>query len=225
VPDSSDADPEIDDVIREFVNAGLAHVHTMELGKVQTFDSTSNPPRADIKLAVRRLRYAEDATIEQYDPVILPDVPIAYPKGGGATTYFELDEGDEVIVFYSERDIDNAIETGEDLNDAATFRRHSDMDPIAYPMSWSNSVPLAARGDGYIIEHDTLIQLGTANLEFATTGQRVLSRLALIEAKVNAIIAAVDSGGDTISGTVSALSPLTNILDLIGTGAKVKIET
>ena len=222
--DHSDADPEIDDVIREFIAAAQAHLHTMELGKVQSFDALANPPTADIRRVVRRLRYNADGEIEQYEVPLLHDVPIMYPVSADCSIYFPLAAGDEVLIQYLERDSDNAIETGEDVNDATTYRRHSDMDPVAYPMAWSNSVPLNARNAGAMtIEHKSNILLGKGATQFATTGQRVLDRLALLEAKVNAIIAIAGDGGTPISGSVSALT-LTVLLDLIGAGAKVKIE-
>jgi hypothetical protein len=162
----SDADPTLVDVINEAILGRLAHVRTCTIGKVLAFrESGEAIPRADVRVAVKGRRRKEDGTWEQYEQVVLPDLPVLYPKVGSASVYFPLAAGDEVMVLFAERDIETAVEEGNDINPANTARRHSMADGMVLPVSWSQSVPASARDAGYVIEA-SLIKLG----EGATVG-------------------------------------------------------
>ncbi len=216
-----DADAVLEDVIRAYVRAGLAHVHTTMPAKVLSFDATGDIPRATVKLAVKFRRLNSDGQLEQYAPPNLPNLPVSYQMVGSKWEYFPLAAGDEVMVHFAERDIDNAVDEGEDLNDAETTRRHSLMDAVVYPRSWSTSVPVGSRDDAWIIEA-ALIKLGDMATEFATTSNKVFDALAAIKAWADTHEHSGVTAGAADTGPPSTLPPTTTLVSL--QADKVKIE-
>ncbi len=210
----SDADPTLVDVIDEGILGRLATLGTMTIGKVLAFrESGEAIPRADIRNAVRARRRTEEGVWEEYEQVVLPDLPVMYPKVGAASVYFPLAAGDEVLILFAERDIETAVEEGADINRANTARRHSLADGVVLPFSWSQSVPASARDTGYVIESD-LIKLG----EGATAGAARLND----DVSPNAAFT-VWTDAVTVATGVASL-PAGAIGDISTASSKVQVE-
>ncbi len=223
----SDSDSTIEDLIQAAVTAALATTSKFELGKVVAFDDTAVPPRADVQLAVRGRRLVDGAW-EQYERSILPDVPVGYPKAGPASMYWPLAVGDEVLVLLGDRDLDAAIENGEDVNDAPTPRRHSIMDAIAVPFAWSTkgSVPIAARASGGTVIEDALITLGAAATEWATTAEKCHTAFSNLVTWANlhthSYLAPTGPSTSSTTGVAAPTKAAVDVADL--RSSKVKVE-
>jgi len=62
----------------------------------------------------------------------IPDVPVAYPNGGGYSITFPIEKGDEGLIIFSQRDISQFKEKGG-IADPPTYRIHSMADAIFIP--------------------------------------------------------------------------------------------
>ena len=180
------ADYTLEDVIEAHLKGAIAQIHTMLPAKVVSFDDTGAIPRATVRLAVKFNRLKAGGAREEtefYEAMgngILADLPVQYLVAGGVSIYFPLAVGDEVLVDFAERDIDNAVDEGADLNDPGSARRHALADGIVRPMAWSSSVPADARDSALVIEAG-VVKLGKSATEFATTASKVYTRLLAIE--------------------------------------------
>jgi hypothetical protein len=137
-----DRDPEIVEAVSRAIRMELARVRTLIPGIVQSFDATTQ--RATVQAGVQ-LRLADGSTIAE---PIFADVPVAYPGAGGYAIYWPLAVGDEVLVGFAERSIDEWLERGGYNRVVGDPRRFSGQDALVLPgvRSKGNALASAARG-------------------------------------------------------------------------------
>lgn len=72
---------------------------------------------------------------------VLTDVPVVFPRGGGCTLTFPVEEGDECLIVFACRSIDAWAQSGG-VQPATDARRHdlSDAFAIVGPMSQANKI-------------------------------------------------------------------------------------
>jgi hypothetical protein len=102
----------------------LKDLHTCLPGIVQSFDAAKQT--AVVQPAIQRI-------FTNHGPVNLPvcvDVPVAFPGGGGFYLTFPVKAGDECILLFSERAIDNWYASGG-TQQPYEFRLHDLSDGIA----------------------------------------------------------------------------------------------
>lgn len=130
--------PALEDVIREFVRAGCAKVHTTIPGTVVAYDPILQ--RATVQLSIRQRR--ADPLLDIERPALLPtppipNVPVVWPSGsqvvGGWSIHGPLVTGDPVTVVFAERSTDEWRTTGAPDNVPLHARRHAYTDAIAIP--------------------------------------------------------------------------------------------
>lgn len=107
------------------VRAGVAQINTSIPGIVQDYDAATKT--ATVQPAV----YAKGD--EPFAPI--PDVPIAFPAGGGFRVVFPIEPGDEVLLEFQALDPSRFLESGE-VSQVNTKRRHG-LYPIAKPANLS----------------------------------------------------------------------------------------
>lgn len=129
-------DPE--EVIRRAIEARLSRVWTAIPGIVQSFN------RAKLTIEVQPTingRLKSTAGVWSSFPLPkLVDVPVVFPSGGGVSLVFDLAAGDEVLVIFSSRCIDDWWAQGG-VGDPTEFRMHNISDGMAIP--GLHSVPRA----------------------------------------------------------------------------------
>lgn len=119
--------------IKQGISSALKDLHTAMPGIVESFDAATQ--LASVQPAVRRVFITRDSTnIEILTPSDLPiliNVPVIFPRGGGFSMTFPVKKGDECLLVFCERSIDNWHATGKvkipgarrfhDLSDATAF--------------------------------------------------------------------------------------------------------
>lgn len=117
-------------VIVEGLNAFKKEIHTCFPCIVDSFDSDAQTITA--KPVIKRIFKDVNTGVKTVmDLPVLINVPIMFPKGGGFSLTFPIAVGDECMVFFCERSIDDWFDSGEskeqnqkrfhDLSDGVAF--------------------------------------------------------------------------------------------------------
>ncbi len=231
------------EILDKAVRANLGSVHTTEVCRVVAYDLSGGTPVADVVPVAKR----RTNTGEFVDPPTLYDVPVPPLSWGDFVIHAPLNEGDFVIVSYSERSLDDWLTNGGTDVEPKDPRRFSDQDAVvlrridpdgagpdastvqADALTLANrdgSVRIVINGDGSVVIDSDEIFLGSAG---------ATKKVALAE-DVEAEIASVRSalaghthpvaGVTPGMGSVTTATPLPVIPTTVGpTGAdKVKAE-
>ena len=118
--------------IKQGVEARLKELHTAMPGIIQSFDAATQ--LASVQPTIRRIFVTRDGDSEILIPSDLPiliNVPVIYPRGGGFSFTFPVKQGDECLLVFCERSIDNWHETGK-VKKPGARRFHSLSDATAF---------------------------------------------------------------------------------------------
>lgn len=129
--------------IKQGVANRIKDLHTSMPGIVQSFDAQTQT--ATIQPVIRRVFISREGTDEILTPGDLPpliNVPVQFPRGGGFSLTFPVKKGDECLIVFAERAIDNWHKFGG-VRDPGARRFHSLSDATAFVgiSSIPNKVP------------------------------------------------------------------------------------
>lgn len=129
--------------IKQGVESRLKELHTSTPGIVESFDPETQ--LASVQPAIRRIFVTRDGDTEILTPSDLPiliNVPVIFPRGGGFSLTFPVKKGDECLLTFCERSIDNWHETGK-IKKPGARRFHSLSDATAFVglSSLPNKIP------------------------------------------------------------------------------------
>ncbi len=124
------ATPTFGEVIAQAIDSRLLDVHTALPGKVTKYDAAKQV--ADVQIVIRRAALKLDGEQVLEDFPIIPNVPVAWPRGGGCYLHFPLAEGDHVLLVFSESAIGQWRESGQ-IAEPGDLARHDLSYPIAIP--------------------------------------------------------------------------------------------
>ncbi|RAL23047.1 hypothetical protein DL240_09175 [Lujinxingia litoralis] len=179
----SERHPELIDVLQQVVRSELARVHTSLPGVIESYDATTQT--AEVRIPIRFSRRDPD-TGERvpYEPPPLPNVPIAWPAGGGGaySDTWPLQRGDEVWLSFAERSVDEWLLTEGELVTPADVRRFSLSDAVATPVRSRGQLPGdAVASDARVIRGEK-VRIGHAEAtEALAIAKHVETRLNAIE--------------------------------------------
>lgn len=132
--DSKQRDGNMTTMLKSFVHNQLKEsVHTMRPGVIENFDAQTQ--RAQVKLA--NAIELENGQIVQ--PGLLLDVPIQFMKWGAFVITAPPKKGDEVAIFFSERNMDRFLTQGATELPPTTPRFFDFSDAFAVPGLLSNN--------------------------------------------------------------------------------------
>lgn len=147
-------EPELFDCIETVADGMLNELHTSMPGKIVKYDNTTM--LADVQPMLARTYVDEEGNDVNYDYPVITDVPIQFPRGAGFFVSFPLTAGDLVWLSFSQRSMDNYLESdgktgtvGGTANNGSTDssypqtplsgvdpqdgRRHHISDAVAFP--------------------------------------------------------------------------------------------
>jgi hypothetical protein len=106
-----------------------AQIHTAMPGHIVSYDPASMT--VTVQIGLQALREMTDGSIQPVTIQPIRNVPVMFPTGGGHTLTFPIKPGDECLVIFTERSIDNWYQHGglqqpndyrmHDINDALCF--------------------------------------------------------------------------------------------------------
>lgn len=127
------ADAKLRDMLDFISREVMLKLNCHALATVQSF----NPDNQTIKASInyQATVFVPDANgnpVAQpitYAPIV--DCPVYFPQGGGGSLTFPVASGDQCLIAFNDRDMDNFISTGN-TGACATLRAHSFTDAIAF---------------------------------------------------------------------------------------------
>lgn len=120
-------EPNLTELLEQVVETSQREARVCLPGVVTSVDQKR--ARVDVQPSIK------DAINSKYDPVVT-DVPIVYPQGGGASITFPIDEGDDVLLVFADRSLENWLTAGGGSEvDNTDPRQHDLTDCFAIPIS------------------------------------------------------------------------------------------
>lgn len=176
--------------IKTGVSSALQGVHVSMPGQVQTYYPDTQT--ADIQPMVQEVLFTEDGNRSAFTFPVLPNVPIAFPRGGGFSMRFPLVQGDSVLLVFLESSISEWRATGQ-ISEPLDLRRHGLGSPVAYPGLAPDTAPLAGGDDGVMrMGMDGANQVFEATENELHVGKGASSYIALAD-KVDSFISKLDN--------------------------------
>lgn len=125
--------------LRETIDRALSRMNTCLPGIIESFDAGTQT--ASILPAIK-MRTFIDETINHIDLPLLVNVPVVFPKAGGFAITFPVIKGDECLIVFSQRAIDNWHEQGgvQPPDSNAIGCRHHDLTD-AFAILAPSSIP------------------------------------------------------------------------------------
>jgi len=125
---------------RTWLDSLQSRLWTALPGVIQSVTWDNGAPFAAVKIAAKINAIADDLTRTAMDFPILPHCPLHFPRGGGFSLTFPVSAGDECLVVFASRSIDEWWQNGEGQPQYDT-RRHDLSDGIAFVGLTSNARP------------------------------------------------------------------------------------
>ena len=204
------ARPDLQDVLNLLKRDILLNLNSHHIGKIQSFDSTTQTAKATIvykKVFSKRNALTGIYNNELIDYPILLDCPVIFLGGGLASLTFPITAGDECLVLFNDRDIDNWYKGGSGTG-PATARLHSMADGLIIVGVRS----LATALTGFDTDSVTL-RYGTANKVQVFTDKIVLSIGSILTLEINA------TGKFKVTGSLGEfVSSISKLFDDVQTG-------
>ncbi|AQS88176.1 phage-related protein [Neoasaia chiangmaiensis NBRC 101099] len=119
-----------------------ARMWTALPGVIQSVSFENGAPFASVQPAVKGRFVNDDLTIAWHDLPLLPHCPIHFARGGGFSLTFPVNEGDECLLVFASRSLDEWFRNGE-AQPAYDLRQHDLSDGIALVGLTSAARPLA----------------------------------------------------------------------------------
>lgn len=175
--------PNLTQVMREFVLEGLGGTHTMEPGRIVSYDADTQTCTVQPVVRSRFVDADTDASFYELPPPIA-NTPVAFPSGGGTSIVWPLERGDFVTIIYAERSIDEWQATASSDNIPQDTRRHDRTDAIVVPGLRSPADPLEenAHSPNAMVIKVEEIRIGDADVStWLARADRVAERLKRLE--------------------------------------------
>lgn len=147
------------DVIARAIRNRLADLHTSMPAQIISYDFRTQ--KANVQPTINR-RYA-DSRIEKYPPI--NNVPVIFPRSGGASLTFPVKPGDPVLLIFCGRSLDGWLNRGG-IVDQDDNRMHSLNDAVAIPGLLPFPTGSLARNN-----EDALLTYGNADVEIKQDSQ------------------------------------------------------
>jgi Phage protein Gp138 N-terminal domain/GpV Apex motif len=169
-------------------------INCAKVGVIQSWSPSTNT--VVVKIAQQQVTsVAQDGTRTLAEYPLLLTVPVAFPGGGGFTLTFPIAVGDECLVVFNDRELDNWFSSGAGLP-PTTARIHDISDGVAFVGLRSSPRALAS-----ISSSTTQLRSddGTTFVEIAGGG--IINAVA--PTSINFTTPVLNVTGDVVAGTIS----------------------
>lgn len=128
--------PTLAQVIKDAIEGRVAEIHTCMPAIIEKYDADTQT--ASVSPCLKRV-YTSGKIV---DLPVITNVPVIFPRGGGAVITLDLQKGDIVTLIFAERSIDLWLTSGGKV-DPKDFRKHALSDAYALPGGYPKSMPAA----------------------------------------------------------------------------------
>lgn len=191
---SEDLDPDIVDVLSDFVEARLATVFTAFPAAVVSYDAAAQV--VDVQPQVQDHTFDTDGSVVARRLPVLPRIPVQRWTGGAFFLGGPVVVGDTGLVICCTLPIDRWRSTGQETTPNDT-RRHSVTSGVFVPgllptarnvseLVGNTDAIFGRRGGSMVrIKDNDTVEIGTAPTQFAALANRVLTELQALRSVVN----------------------------------------
>ncbi len=210
----------------------LAEAHVSMPGKVESFDADSQT--ADIQPQIKRRLRHEDGTVTFERLPKIPNVPVLYFRAGGFFDYAPLQQGDRVVLHFTDYSLDEWWEQGRET-EPKFAHSHELTDCFATPGGYTKADPLSSMGtskqrigtsDLHISNDGSVIKIGDGASEFIALAQKVLTELTNITNAFNghthSVVLGLCTAGGATGTAVSTGGPSYTPQSVAATKAKAE---
>ena len=212
------AEPSLRDLLNLHKKEIMLALNCHAVATVQSFNSTLQTVTATLNY--QRTQNVRDSVTGIYSTVlqsypILVDVPVLIPHGGSASLTFPVAAGDQCLILFNDRDIDNWFQ-GNNNSGPATTRLHSFSDGFALigPRSMNSADASYDTTRAVLKNGSTLVGVGSSHVKIANAGTTLNTLLQTLITDLKALTVVVSGSSGTVSPTTVAA--LTAVATQIG---------
>lgn len=208
-------EPKLYDVLQILKKQILIEMNCVKIAEIVTFTAATRS--ADVKILAQRVM--KDGTVSSYPQ--LSNCPVFTLQGGGTSLQFPIKKGDQCLVLFADRNLDNWYQNGN-AQPPADGRLHDLSDGIVLVglnFSTDASIPVADASETRLVESDGLTKIGlkTGKITLQNQTGSLLTTLQDLTTAVSDLITVLNTltttGGPTTqtisAATVAALVPVT----------------
>lgn len=200
-------EPRLSDLMNLLQTNIFLSLNCHAIATVQSFDDATQTISATINYKKSYETVANDGSTKLTfkDYPILIDVPVIILGGGAANLTFPIAKGDECLILFNDRDIDNWFQSGQ-ITGPASGRLHSFADGVA--LVGLNSMA------NVITSYDTTrakLFYGSTMVGVSASKVKIANSLYTLNGLLQDLISALTSNASTfiaVTGTTGAASPL-----------------
>lgn len=172
------------DLIQNAINQALSNLHTCLPGRIESYNHQEQS--ASVKPLINRRLRTSDGGFEVEELAVIPNVPVQWPRSGGASLTFPVNRGDTCLLVFAERSLDKWTDEGGIVT-PEDGRKHALKDAIAimgvqpfvggnYP-SDNNNVRLMYNKGQVVLNNDNKIAIGNDKAELLDLFEQTLTAL------------------------------------------------
>lgn len=212
-------DPEsIADLLRIVLDARANEINTSIPARVLRYDVEKQT--VDVRIAVKRPVQTEDGEPESEVVADLMSVPLSFPRIGQLVFHMPVDEGDYVLLLFSQWSISQWRRGGGDSVDPGDARMHSLASPVAIAGVYPQNAAIAGLSASAAILGVVTgpnITVSTAKVKIGNPGP-TMKRAARIGDPVTVTLPTGSVVIATADGPASNAAPITGDYGVIGPG-------
>lgn len=213
-------EPNLSDLLGLLKKDILLSLFCHAIGTVQSFNSAKQTVTATINYKKTYLRQDQAG---QFNPVlvdypILLDVPVVILGGGNANLTFPIAQGDECLILFNDRDIDNWFQSGQ-VGPVASNRLHSFSDGFALigVRSLARSLAGYDTSRAVLANGTTLVGVSVDKVKIANALHTLNGLLQSLISQIQLITVSGVTTGPGVSGPPVNAAALAAIATQIGT--------
>lgn len=205
-------DPGLKDLLDLYRKEIFLNFNCHAIGTVQSFDSSNQTVTATVNYKKVFLEMQSDNTYKNVlvDYPILIDAPVVILGGGPWKLTFPISAGDECLILFNDRDIDNWFSSGQ-VAAPATQRMHSFSDGIVLVglLSMSNSIGSYDSTRAVLKNHDGGAMVGVSDTKVKLSNETTTLNT-LLQDLVTAIKGLTTT--NTVPGAPAAISAASQLV-------------
>jgi hypothetical protein len=190
-----ETDPTLTDLILEAKRDVKYSINCVQLGTIESYSRTTNMASVSVNFK----RKLADGTLANYP--VLAECPVFIPSGGSSCLTFPIAKGDQCIILFNDRNIDNWYLKGE-VKEPATSRCHDIADGIVL-VGVRNLITAATAA---------VIPANSACLNGGTKKVAVKNAVTDLKTLIDSLITILDGFITVGSATTQTTSPATQAL-------------
>jgi hypothetical protein len=198
-------DPSMSDLLNMFKKEIMLSLNCHAIATVQSFDSSNQTVSATVNYKKSYYKLSTDGTykMQLVDYPVLLDVPVLILGGGLAQITFPIQKGDECLILFNDRDLDNWFQSGQ-VAGVASGRLHSFSDGIAFV--GLNSMP------NVITDYDMTrakFSYGSTMVAVGESLVKIANQTTTLKTVINGLIDVIEglTTVPTVPGNPAALGP------------------